>query len=181
MTPSQAANIKPEDLRNLPWDYAGMIICPGRYYYAMFSIPFKVMPGNKGKGGDVAGLIWRFSDKPDDWILTYRFRYYAGENNNAWDGADRKQWYAVRVECTEEEVGRKAEALVDGMGLIGLALCGGLPGAPEWVKIQGDYLKAGDVLHNNPPAWMHSRVATKDEKTGRVTKIETKLTDLPNQ
>ena len=28
--------------------------------------------------GYVTGLIWRFEDKPEEWIMTLRFRYYRG-------------------------------------------------------------------------------------------------------
>jgi hypothetical protein len=56
--------------------------------------------------------------EPGKYDLKYRHRYYAEENNSAWDGQDRKSWYTGTVTASREaaiaglrEVGQKLAAL----------------------------------------------------------------------
>lgn len=159
---SQTMSIKdriPKKPQEEPWNYPGMLFCAGRYYYGIFMLSFAVMPGNNGRGGDVTGQLWRYENAPEEWVFTYRFRYYHGENNSAWDGQDRKKWFALRCNGPEVEVVKTVKEAVMQMGFLGVTLFKGLPQLPEWWVVEGDCDKAGDMLMNRPAEWMHSRKA----------------------
>lgn len=172
--------IPQDDPTTLPWDYPEMVFCSGRYYAGMVMLPFARIPGARGNGGDMTGLLWRFEATPEDWVFTYRFRYYAGPNNGAWDGRDRKSWYAIPTKGTEATILNKITEMIPEMTLGAAILFGAMPLKPKWFLIHGDSDKAGNMLMNNPPSWMHRREIAVS-KDGKPTKVTTGMTDEPNQ
>lgn len=173
------SHIPKGDPTKLPWNHPGMIFCEGRHYHGMVMLPFVAMPGS-GHGGDVTGMLWRYDADPEEWVFTYRFRYYAGKNNNAWDERDRKTWYAVKGSGAEQEMADKAKAAMTSIALVGMMLFKAVPLPAEWFIISGDSEKAYDLLQKNPPSWMHGRTIDVNDKR-QPTKITTGMSDLPNQ
>lgn len=172
---------KEKDGTKLPWNHPGMVICSGRYYYGMFMLPFARMPNNGSNGGNITGMLWRFDGTPNNWVLTFRYRYYASKNNGAWDDRDRKSWYAMRAPGAEEEISRKLNELMTGFSLLGMRVFHALPLPMDWFLIQGDSEKAHDLLTTKPPHWMHSRKIEMRDDGKEPSKITTTLTDKPNQ
>ncbi len=155
MTEEQARQVK--DPTSLPWNEAVMAFVPGRYYWGMWFIhipPWRLFP----KGGDITGQCWRFDDKPTEWIITYRFRYYAvsetctGKDS---DRKDKKSWHISRISCDEPMLETKLEQLFSGMaGLIGLTALT-LPPQVERLILRGDSEKSLAILKKSKVHWLH--------------------------
>ena len=131
------------DTSEKPWNYPGMIVCEGRYYYGFVQIAMAPPPGQHG--ADITGLLWRYLDKPNEWIFTNRCRTYAGKNNDPWDEQDKKKWGVHKFEnCTEAEaVGRVDEILLK-FDLMMRAF--GVPlHKPDWCKIEGGIEAAFEI------------------------------------
>lgn len=139
-----------------PWNYPGIVVCEGRYYYGMVMLAFQKMPGHP-HGGDLIGMLWRFDNDPR-WIWTYRFRYYASAKNGAWDGQDKKSWYVMRTPAAlpEVEMVEKINQFLSTAAFSGLIL-GGRPIPPDWFLIQGGVDKAMEALEKTPKSWFHQR------------------------
>lgn len=167
MTEDEAKQHTPESANNLPWDYPGFIICPGRYYYGQAHMEIEPHPMWMKFGGDITFLIWRFEKDPKEWYLTYRFRYNASKNNSPWDysdeSGDRKKWHAMRglVTGPGDNLGDKVKDSLNRMvNEIGASMPGGL-GVADWLMVQGDVDKfMAEVIRQKKP-WMHFKFGEK--------------------
>lgn len=153
--------ITPEDIPpdNPPWNYPQFIIRQGRYYDRMGSIALptcKLYPF----GGDVTYMIWRYDDKPDEWVSVYRFRTYSGPNTDAFDGGDTKSWYAGKT----DSVDRHVRAFNHMAEVAQQLLNNGRPVEHEVLMIEGDGDKFGKLITESPPEWMHKKTATVPQK-----------------
>lgn len=137
-----------------------MTFMSGRYYSRIFF--FKLPHDAAPNGGDVQGNLWRRNDEPNIWHLRWRFRYYGGPS--AWQGYDKKSWYAATITGEDESQvvagARKTFSL--------LAEFGG--NKLEELVIEGDSEKAQNILMDETkrPKWMHMKVVNpKDIPEGK--------------
>jgi hypothetical protein len=162
-----------------PENHPGMVLCDGRYFYGMVMLPFRSRSGERG--ADVTGLLWRYADKPTDWVFTSRIRMYAGANNDPWDGQDKRRWFVNKfANCTDDQARLEVEKSLVAIALTVLAM-GSVPLAPDWCVIQGDNDKAHEVMTKRPPFWMHSKTVTVDTRTGKKVGVHTRGWHPPAQ
>lgn len=157
MNAEEFKNMTEEQRKNLPWDAPVFLFVPGRYYLSM---GFLKIPPNAEfpRGGDITSLVWRFDSDPDEWVITYRFRYYASPD--VWGGKDRKSWYGGKQRGTEKEIEAMFgdfQVLIAGLGE---KMFGKNFQAAEKIVFKGDAAKAMDVMQNNPPHWLHTQIET---------------------
>lgn len=141
------------------WNEGVFAFLPGRYYHTMFFV--RLPPGVEfgPHGGDTSGLLWRFNATPEDWILTFRFRYYNSTGNPS-DPKDRKSWRVMTFKGNEA----KAEESIAGIcsTLSGLAtVLGG--GASPWQRlvIKGEVDAWARLVEQGLPSWLHQTVKMK--------------------
>ena len=65
-------------------------IIDGRYFVMQYFVP--------GEGSDFMGMLYRDNA---EWVLHYRFRYYASDDPHDY-GEDVKNWYTARVPTSEK-------------------------------------------------------------------------------
>ncbi len=148
-----------EEAAEAGWDYPGFVMKEGRYYDRMCFIELGPEMG-LSYGGNLNALIWRFTDKPDEWILTFRTRYNSGPNTSPWltadEGGDRKRWSAARA---NGEKGRRS--FINFLEELPLKASGHFKTDPlfiDWLVIQGDDRKFIEMVRREKKPWMHIRV-----------------------
>lgn len=155
MNPDELKKLK-EDADNADWNHPGIVVKEGRYYDRTCLIN---LPRDLGltHGGDLMGCIWRFDDKPDEWILTWRIRYNAGPNSSPWaEGGDRKSWHFAKARGGE--VGRKnLVGFLESLPLMASAKFKTEPLDIDWLVIQGGPDKWIEVVKREKRPWMHIR------------------------
>jgi hypothetical protein len=140
-----------EEIENTPWDHAGFIIAPGRYYdrmYFIYLLPEIIKPF----GGDHNGLIWRFENNPNEWYYTYRNRYYAGPNTDPHGGEDTKHW-TVAKSATVENLRRIAGTIATAAG----EFFNTVKPDETVIVIEGDSDKFGKVIMEGNYPFMHMK------------------------
>jgi hypothetical protein len=154
MTEAQARKIK--DPRLIPWNEPCFVYVAGRYYLGMW---FVGIPKNKEcpQGGNLTLQCWRFNSSPEDWVLTFRFRYYTG--HDPWDGQDRKSWYAAKMSGPEDTIVKGMADFVSYVpGLAGLyCLCH--PPLGHSLIFKGNSEKALAIIEKEKPFWMHLKIS----------------------
>lgn len=146
------------DFENLPWDEPCMVITRGRFYLGTFFIRMPPCLQFGLFGGDLAGLVWRYDKTPDEWVLTYRFRYYNTPNNPD-DTKDRKRFYAGKIRGAADGIREKTRQFCAAASGAAGQIAGDKAGAFfQWVDFAGDCDKVFDILTKNPPDWMRVRV-----------------------
>ena len=154
MTEDQAGKIK--DPGKIPWNEGCFVFVPGRYYLGMW---FMSLPrGMKlPHGGDLTAQVWRFDSTPLEWILTYRFRYYQGEQ--IWDSKDRKNWFVMQFTGAEADAEKQFEQALQVMsGAAGLFYLSSPPTVHNMI-FKGDSEKALDIAAKEKPFWLHMKKA----------------------
>jgi hypothetical protein len=129
------------------------VAVPGRYY----SVELPPAPSlDFPLGGLVTWLIDRPEQEPTRWRLTFQIRKYASTAPiSAWDGQDRAKWSRIEVDAPEDEVVRKAEALVNYLsGMIGLVLAIE-PSATHTLFVRGNWQKLRQVLERDSSGVYH--------------------------
>lgn len=151
-----------ENAAALPWNEPMFNICPGRYFDRMcfITLPPAVVPPF---GGDVASLVWRYEINPQEWFMIFRLRYNGGFNSDPFGPLDRKSWYAVRDQFTEDSR-RRLNQVADWLGLLGRAFVGA-PLDREYLIIEGDKQKFFDVALREKKSWMHVKIVRVPDKT----------------
>lgn len=145
-------NPETDDPHGTDWHNDNMDFKPGRFYHAM---GFIHVPCMGEFGGDVLCLIWRYEDEPNIWNVTMRFRYYAGENNPAFDGKDIKKWYVYRKrECDDVSRMRGEFELITSIVSIEM---GEKPEPMDWIIIDGNFKHASMVMTTTERPWLHKR------------------------
>lgn len=144
--------IDPKDIpgKGAPWDYPGFIVCEGRHIADMGCIGLP-----KGHqyphGADVTYMIWRFEATPNEWVLTYRFRTYAGPNSDPFKGGDRKTWHGAKVDTLE-----KARVAMTAIARAAqLMLNGGTAVPHDILRIDGGPDEFFKIMDEAKPSWMH--------------------------
>lgn len=134
-------------VKAIPWDSPTFIFVPGRYYSCM--IAFEIL--DVIRPGSFCGLLWRYEDKPGEWIFTYRFRWHV--DNKVFGSKDEKSWYAAKLEAkTEGEAYRNTRqflACVEATGCVrGVDVLEIRGGADKWMELQAT---------GNLPHWLYSQ------------------------
>lgn len=137
-----------------PWDHPGMVFCEGRYYDRTGSIALPEC-GDYPFGADITYLIWRFDDKPDEWIVTWRIRKYAGPATDPFTGGDTKSWMVNR--WNEPEKMRRM--FFDISALAAEKLNNGEPVKHDIVELKGDVGVFFRIIQEAKPHWMHMQTA----------------------
>jgi hypothetical protein len=138
---------------NEDWHKDANVLVPGRYYD---SIGFCYTPEMGLFGGDIYAMIWRFEDEPGNWCICMRFRYYAGENTDAFTGGDTKSPWKIWT-AEDEQIENVREKLALGINVANL-LTGKAPIEFDFLDIKGDSEKAGHILTHNDKPWLHCKV-----------------------
>lgn len=142
--------MKPEDY---PWDYPGMVFCPGRWYDRTGSIALPVC-GEYPFGADITYLIWRLDEKPGEWVVTWRIRRYAGPNTDPFTGGDTKKWMTNKTDDLE-----KARRMFSEIArLAALSLNHGRPVQHDIVEVGGTSDVFFRIMQEARPHWMHMKV-----------------------
>jgi hypothetical protein len=118
MTEAEARQIK--DPRALPWDTTCIVFVEGRYYLGMW---FMEVPSGKEwpNGGNILAQCWRYENTGTEWIVTFRFRYYADSSGKVWKSGDKKSWYAGKLSGDESTILKQMATFVDTLsGITGL-------------------------------------------------------------
>lgn len=133
------------------------VMIEGRYYSFMAFIPLPRKLSAFGQGGDINGMLWRKDENPEQWFWQFRFRHY--KDSLSFESNDQKCWYFVTLKSHSEEEARKEVEEV----LRVLSTAATLPGFDceplniHYLEIHGDVMKTMDIIHNNPPFWMHQQ------------------------
>ena len=156
MTEAEARKVK--DPSALPWDTACFIFVPGRYYLGMWFI--QVPQGKEWpNGGNITAQCWRYETTLTEWIVTYRFRYYADQSGKVWESGDRKSWWAAKISGDEATIEKQMATLADTVsGLTGLFFIT-TPPTVHALIFKGDSKKALRLVARRKPFWMHMKVA----------------------
>lgn len=138
----------------IPWDAPSFAFVPDRYYVGMAIVPLPPCAVWGRYGGDVTALLWRFKSG-EFWVLTYRYRYYAGPH--PYNRNDRKTWYATQFELLPEERAKLRFRLAWKAMARRASLISQKPSEASFFWINGAYQKALDLLRNRAtrPSWIH--------------------------
>ncbi len=123
-------------------------IHPDGYYVGLWYLA--------GRGEDFLACAEK---RDEQWLLTYRFRYY--NSADPWDGKDEKNWYrAARPvsEMPEERFRDSVTMTVDLMVLAGYMA----PGKKPWVRYTRDGAQLRDEFFSAP--FVHKREGRLDER-----------------
>ena len=118
MTEAEARKIK--DPCALPWDTSCIVFVQGRYYLGMWYV---AVPAGKQWpfGGNILLQCWRYENTPSEWIITFRFRYYADNSGQVWNSADKRHWYASKWTSDEATIENRMARFTDEVsGITGL-------------------------------------------------------------
>jgi hypothetical protein len=141
---------EPENLEKLPWDYPGMVVCPGRYYLTVYYLE---IPAAKEfpMGGNLCGLVWRFAEE-----AAYRHRYYF--EKEVWGNKDKRSWYVVRLRGTEPEVESQTEQLFELIKGMAKSYFSSETPSLERLVIKGDDDAFARVYEEQKPSWMDRQI-----------------------
>ena len=115
------------------------------------------------KGQDFMGSLFRNDE--GHLQFTYRFRYYAEENNPAWDEKDEKHWYDVidKEGKTPEEMLQILRQMLKVMETVAVGKL------DQILMVNGDVNKFIEEMAAKP--WAHMRVMPQDGNK-RVWNVE---------
>ena len=141
-----------EEIRNLPADYPCMVFAPGRYYLAMFIVPFAAGTMSLEYGGDITGLLWRYENEPGTWHLISRTRRYIDASGSP-DALDKKSWFHVQFTGDEAFADKKLKDL--------LKTWEARSGTSDTFEIRGDAEKWFQLVKDGKlPDWLHAKFVT---------------------
>jgi hypothetical protein len=154
MTEAEAKQIK--DPCAIPWDTTCFVFVSGRYYLGMWFMA--VPPGKEWPfGGNITAQCWRYDSTLTEWIVTYRFRYYADNSGKAWESGDKKSWWAAKLSGDEATIEKQVASLVDSLsGLTGLFFIT-TPPVVHALIFKGDSEKALGIIARRKPFWMQMK------------------------
>jgi hypothetical protein len=156
MTEAEARKVK--DPRGLPWDTACIVFVSGRYYLGMWYV---AVPAGKEWpfGGNILLQCWRYENTPSEWVITFRFRYYADDSGQVWNSADKRTWYASKWTSDEATIENRMARFTDEVsGITGLSqLTQPLP--VQSLIFKGDSEKALAIIAKEKPAWMQMKIS----------------------
>lgn len=98
-------------------------------------------------------MLWRFNATPQEWVNTYRFRYYA--DNKAFDSDDRKAWYAVKFEGTEAAAEKQMTKFLNRLVRMTRAFCNQNLPPYQTLMLRGDMDQVARIVLQKRPSWMH--------------------------
>lgn len=107
------------------------------YYHGIWFTPIDDM-------SDVMATLY---EEDGQWIIRYRFRYYADEDSDPHFGGDKKSCYTVKIPSLKEGE-RVAEGMFKALEEAPLFELDFLP-----LGVKGD--KVMDIILKDPPKWMH--------------------------
>lgn len=145
------------------WQKSGADIVPGRYYDAL---GFVFVPAMGDFGGDVMMMIWRYEDEPEIWNVTIRYRYYARDNGDPFHDEDRKNWYAWRGNNRTKRDSKQIRSELETISGMASIMQGQIPNQVDWLVLDGDHHKAGDVFANTERPWLHKKTVPLGEPNG---------------
>jgi hypothetical protein len=152
MTEAEARKIT--DPSAIPWSEPCFVFVSGRYYLGMC---FLAVPQGKEwpKGGNVTAQFWRFDSTPNEWVCTWRFRYYVSED--AWDNKDKKSWHVGKLSGNETMMEKEMAGFGNIIAGVAGLYFGAAPPKVHSLIFKGDSEKALGIVAREKPFWLQMK------------------------
>lgn len=106
-------------------------------------------------------MMWRYEHTPNEWVITYRFRYYSGPN--IWKSKDKKSWYGAKFYGDERAAEAAFEKFAAGIALVA-GRCFSATVVIHWLIVKGDWEKLLAEIERQKPFWLHTKTVNEPEE-----------------